>query len=439
MALTLYQLLTALVLLTVGLILLGWRIGKERSRPEAITAIAVLCLIGAVCFLVSRSLSSPDQPNWIQSIAYTLRAIPYDAGLMVLSYFVIRSVGYKYPRTQVILSWSPTVFGFCWISAFAFGIILGLPVLEEYRHFPPEFLLLKFRNIPELVWPVLTAIVFARELRQRGVSSRRLLAQRASFLVASLGFVGLTAGAIWVNFLKVVADTSRPVVDEQISLMLSVETVSLGVAGLGWISGAVWDGYSEDEDRLADAVENWIEVRHEIEMSIDHHLGWWLHRGRGVIGDANLTDAFNQAAESLGYSTEQQEDGEKLLQLLAVLRVRRRTQLIDKLRTTQGQLADNGSVSSRLLVKLDPGVRYDVGSDPLYKAIAPALELHQKDTVSKTFYGWRSDYQLALLFAADLDLLPRALNAAVASRPGQYVATEVASVHEEAKDDHQLG
>lgn len=92
-----------------------------------------------------------------------------------------------------------------------------------------------------------------------------------------------------------------------------------------------------------------------------------------------------------------------------------------------------------MLVKLDPGVRYDVGSDPLYKAIAPALELHQKDAVSKTFYGWRSDYQLALLFAADLDLLPRALNAAVASRPVQYVATEVASVHEEAKDDHQLG
>lgn len=439
MALTLYQLLTALVLLAVGLILLGWRIGKERSRPEAISAIAVLCLIGAVCFLVSRSISSPDQPNWIQSIAYTLRAIPYDAGLMVLSYFVIRSVGYKYPRTQVILSWSPTVFGFCWLSAFAFGIILGLPVLEEYRHFPPEFLLLKLRNIPELVWPGLTAIVFARELKQCSASSRRLLAQRASFLVASLGFVGLTAGAIWVNFLKVMTDTSNPAVDDQISVTLSFETISLGVAGLGWISGAIWDGYSEDEDWLADAVEDWIEVRHEIETTIDQQLGRWLHKGRGVIGDADFIDAFDQAAERLGYPGEQQEDGEMLLQLLAVLRVRKKTQLLDKLRTTQGQLAANESVAGRLLVKLDPSVRYDVSSDPLYKATAPALEVHENEAVSTSFHHLRPDHQLALLFAADLELLPKALNAAMASQPGQYVTAKVVALHREAKDDHQIG
>lgn len=440
MALPLYQLVTALILIVVGMALLGWRLGKERTRPEAISAIAALCLIGGVAFMASRALSSPDAAPWMQNVVYTMRAIPYDAGLIALSYFVIRSIGYKYPRTQIVLSYAPTVFGACWVSAFAAAFVIEAPALEEYRHFPPEFLLLKLRNIPELVWPVLAAVVFGRELMQREVSSRRLTAQRAAFFVAALGFAGLMVAAIFVNYLKVVADPGAGT-NDQISLMLSIESISLAVAGIGWILGAVFDYSSEREDRLADQVEEWIKLRHDTEMMIDRQLGPYLSGGRGVVGSDYMINTFYRTYHHLSVrgrsgSGERQEDGEKLLHLLWVLGADpRRKGLINRLLVSQRNLVGDSNISPKLLTKLDSTVRYDVSSDPLFKAIGPALELKEKTAAAKTFYHWQVDHQLGLVVAADIGLLDPELNAAIKSKPELYVHKVVVTAYERAKEE----
>lgn len=443
MALTLYQLLTALILIAVGLVLLGWRVGKERTRPEAITTIGALCLICAVSFLVSRALTAQSEaPSTVENIAYTMRGIPYDAGLIALSYFVIRSIGYKYPRTQVVLSFAPTVFGLCWISAFASAFIVDVPVFSEYSHFPPEFLLLKFRNIPELVWPALAAVVFARELLPGGAPSLRLRAQHTSFLVACLGFVVLSAAANYVNYLKVFADQSVAT-DTQVSAMLSLETVALAIAMLGWISGAILDDSSEDADRLADEVENWIERRHDTEMMIDQQVGHMLSGGRGVVGNDYITNLYDQAYKNLGDVSSNEEDGEKLLQLLWIMWVNRgrsRRNILRRLRTSQRELSAKSNVRSRLLVKLESNVRYDIASDPLFKAIGPALELEERDAVSRKFHRWQPEHQLALYIAADIGLISsEALNKAIMSNPAQYITLWVINAYGRAKNEQKSG
>lgn len=443
MALTLYQLVTALILIAVGLVLIGWRIGKERTRPEAITTIGALCLVCAVSFLVSRMLTAPgDAQSTVESIAYTMRGIPYDAGLIALSYFVIRSIGYKYPRTQVVLSFAPTVFGLCWVSAFAAAFIVDVPVFSEYRHFPPEFLLLKFRNIPELVWPALAVVVFARELLQGGAPSLRLRAQHTSFLAACLGFVALSAAANYVNYLKVFANQSVAT-DQQVSAMLSIETVALAIAMLGWISGAILDDSSEDADRLADEVENWIERRHDTEMMIDQQVGHMLSGGRGIVGSDYMTNLYDRAYQFLGELGSNQEDGEKLLQLLWIMWVNRgrsRRNIIRRLRNSQRELSAKSSIRSRLVVKLESNVRYDIVSDPLFKAIGPTLGLEEKDAVSRKFHHWQPEHQLALYIAADIGILSsEALNKAIMSDPSRYISMWVINAYKRAQDEGETG
>lgn len=440
MSLGIYQAITATILLLLGCGLLTWRMSRERSRPETITAIAAVSLAGAGSYAISLVFSDPDAPNWLQSIVYTIRAIPYDIGLIALSFFLIRSIGEKYPGAQKILSWAPGVFLTCWLSAFAFAPLVNAPALEEYADFEVEFLLLKLRNVPELVWPLICALVFFRELTQKDIPDPILRLQNAAFLVACTGFAGLVAAAMYVNYVKVFVPSSAQTT-EQISLALSVESVCLAVAGFGWIAGAILDYSSDELDRQTEKVEEWIRLRHDIETEMDRLFGSWLVKGRGIVGGGLPREYFYAAHTRLheqGQVTlEGQEAGEKLLSLLWLLKQdSSRQSLVDRLGATQRELIDTPDIAAKLRIKWDRWMRYDVREDPLFEAISPALQLMTDDPFSVRPQQWRLEHQLGALLAADVGLLDSWLSRAIRSAPGEYVSTPVLSSYYMVKTDH---
>lgn len=432
MELATYQLATAVILLVLACGLAAWRLYRKDVKPEAVTAIAVVSFLGALCFAISGVFYSPEQSDRLQGILYTVRAIPYDVGLIALSWFMIQSIGKKYPRSELLLSTAPGVFLVCWVSAFAVAIAHPMPALEEYSNFSLHFLLLKARNIPELIYPMLSGFVFLRELSQKELPGRILRLQNASFLIASLGFTGLVSVAMYVNVLKVLVESSAERAG-QIGFSLLLESVFLAVAAAGWIGGAILD-YSEDErEQHVQEIDEWIRLRHEIETGFDAAFGERLVLGRG-LGNDTATARYYQACEHLGgpsyesLSAHDQEKGEKLFMLLGLLSVERDSaRLAYRLWFAQDRLRNHSEFASALFVKMDASFRYDIRNDALFEAIEPALTLYaagRDDLIHLRNYPYW--VQLSALLAMDVGFLSsnRGGVSEKSNQPSPYLADE---------------
>lgn len=409
----LYQLTISGTLLILCLSVLAYRFHRRDARPEILRAMWLVSGMGAVAFLISALSSGATTPEWLQGWIYTLRAVPYHAACTIIALLVVRSVGNKYPRLIPWLRAAPWSFGAAVISALVMSLVFPVPALEEYTRVAWwELALLKARNVPELLYPLLTGVVFAVEMVRRETPSRILRLQYFSLAVASSCFVGLVLVAGYGTYLRVnavPAAAQLPAVEWQLSL----QTYLVGLGCLGYFLGVALYHSDQERERLVSKFERWVGFRHDLELAFDQNFGDHLVLGKG-LGHSNVDELYYLSACGLngssgsgdGYSQWDEDRGEKLFLLLGLLTVsHERYELARDLYEAQQDVIRSSDLASRIFVHMDRNFRYDIQEDAVFQAIRPALSIAGGTRDYSPLADQPQWVQLAVLLASETGLV----------------------------------
>lgn len=437
----LYATITAGILAGFSVACVAYRLFRPEARKEVATYLIALSAMAATSYTFSIFFASPDASDRVQGVMYTVRALPYDFALVVLSFLVARSVGNKYPRLIPILIRSPLVFGTCAVSAFLFALVFPVPALQEFGSQPPTFLLLKARNVPELVYPALVGYVYLKELIRSDPPAWTLRVQNGSGLLGSAALVGLVATAIWVNFLKLRPEIPDPEKIDQITFCLSVENWCLLAACIGFFLTLAFYHSEQERDRLIGNFLEWIRFRHELELAFDQNFGDHLLLGRG-LGSPTVTECFHRTSRLLsdprhnphGFTVQDEEKAEKLFLLLALVRVsEHRYQMIMRLSERHRELVRSSDLASRIFVYMDPTVRYDIRQDTLYSAIPPVLAISNGAPEGRGDLQSEPQWvQLAVLMARDAGFISDSARGTIYDNPRSSVSSTVLAAYQAA-------
>lgn len=410
---SLYQLLSALTLLGLCIAVLIYRFFRKEARPEILRAMWVVSGIGAAAFMFSMLFASADRPDWLQGWVYTFRAVPYHAACSVIALLVVRSVGNKYPRLLPWLKAAPWVFGAAVASALVFSIFNPVPALDEYEPVSQGLLLLKIRSVPELLYPILTGVVFATEMLRRQTPSAILRLQYFFLSLASACFAGLILVAGYGTYLRINETPTAaelPALEWQLSLQVSL--MALGC--LGYFLGVALYHSDEERERIVRQFEDWIRFRHDLELAFDQNFGDGLVLGKGLGNSAaderyymSITQLNQKLIDDNGYSRHDEDRGEKLFLLLGLLTVsEERYSLAKSLHEAQDNIIRNSDLASRIFVHMDRNFRYDIRADAVFQAIAPALAIANAHADYLPLEKQAKWIQLAVLMASEIGFIP---------------------------------
>lgn len=424
-----YQLVVAAILFATSALITAYALKRRDARPQVLRIAALLTSVGGVCWAASAFFSSPSEPERVQTAIYNVRAVPFDASVICIAWLVNRSIGHNHPKTSRWLSTAPYVLGVCWLAGLIYGLLNPLPAAQEFGPTPPDFLVLKIRNLAELFYVTLGGVIFLREALAASVASVVVRLQNLSMAFACACFFALTCNFMYGSVLRVMPQSS-----EKVALLkehLSLEAHLLGAAGVGYTLGLVLYHSQEERERILELFRAWIRLRHEVETDLDFTFPAGL--SNGVVTAYFYRAAVGLASSPGGFPVEDRDKSMTLFKLLALLtNSPTRQQLALSLLEIQTRLSRTSDVSSRILVRIDGDVRYDIAQDLIFEALKPALslkgfleplDLQEEDT-------W---VQLAAVMAADARFLDSSLDEEVMRNPKLHINEQVVVAYEAAK------
>jgi hypothetical protein len=393
-----HQLAIAAVLLTNFFAIILYSLWRTDARREILRVGALLNLVGAACWGLPGLLVGPEAPERLQGIAYNLKAVPFDAATAYVCLLLAESLAKKHPRLEAVLRSSWWVLALFMLYSMLFAVLRPLPALEEFERAPASFLLFKARNLPEIFYVTLAGAVFFLETFRSGVRPRTLRLQNACFSLASIFFFLLLAGAIFASVVRVLPLPPERV-EGLIALHLAQERLLLVLGGLSYTAGLFLYHSGEEQQRLLGRFLRWIRYRRNLEIDFDFYYG-------DRFGQKLVARRLQAAARRRRLPPTEADAAQNVLKLAGLLYVREdRDLLVRNLHDFQAELLKDTDLASRIFVRIEGNVRYDVRDDALFRAIDPALELADARTEPDLLD--RPEWvQLAALATDDAGLLP---------------------------------
>lgn len=398
----LYQLKIAGILLPWSLALYGWTRLRTTARAGILHDGARITAFGAVCYLVAAFGSSLGVSWRSQTLIYNLCALPFIIAVAYIVRVLASNQAKKWPALEATCRAGPYLLIASWLLTVVYGLYEPAPLLNRSGSMPEQLALLESGNVLEAFFLATSAVVFAKEaLRRHVVPSPALRIQHAVLCVGSVCFSVLvlnlfTAALAEARLLPVgwngfVASLHHPVL-----------LTTLIVGGLAYSAGLFLYESAQENNRIALHLRKWIRHRHDLELDFDA-------AGGNKVGNA-LTDAyFRKAAldDTLQMCPRERDSAAYVVKLLRHIHrsPHARAPEIAALARLQSDLTRVTDVASRLFVKVEGNVQYDIRQDTLYAATTPALVLAQ--TKAKPSLLGQPDWvQLAAVTAADAGYLP---------------------------------
>ena len=396
-----HQLQVAAFLLVWSLAMYGWTRWRPTARAGVLHDGARITAFGVVCYLLASAQASVGVSDLSQTLVYNIRALPFLVALAYIGRVLAANQAKKTPALERLCRSAPYVLGCVWLGTVTIGLLAPVPALERPYPMPQEFVLLKLRNLAEFVFFAVSAIVFGKEmLRRRVVPSPAVRLQHTTLCLGSLAFSVLVLN----SFASALAETrSLPAFLDQ-ALAQAHRPVQMGallVGGLAYTAGLFLYESGQENTRIVAHLRKWIRHRHDLELGFD--------AAGNKVGNA-LTEAyFRKAAhdDTLRIDAPGEDSAAYVVKLLGHIHRRgdARAPEIAALARLQSDLSRATDVASRLFVKVEGNVHYDIRHDSLYAATAPALILAEKK--ARTALLGQPDWvQLAAVAAADAGLLP---------------------------------
>ncbi len=370
---------------------------RPKFRPLAVRGAAAALLLGAL-FFTSQLFFLTD--SWrSQTLIFSLTGLVGDATFAFICFLVARSIASKNRTLKSLLLSSTIVLPTFWAITFVIGLSWPVPAVERMAPSPPQFLLIKLRNIPEALYMALAAGVFLKEALRPALRVTRRRLQNLFFFLGSLGFAVIASNAYVTAVFRVAGDSSRAVVP----LLLHVESFTSALTALAFMLGIVLYCSRSSRDRTLDMVTRWIRYRQPIEA----HL-WRYYRDN--LGNNFTTAFFDRAARDLRLPPKSRGRAEYMVKLVSMVNLDvRNRRLIYPLTRIQENLIQDREVSSRLPIPSYDRASgeaggYDIEKDLLYRVLRPTIDLCSPNNKPDLFNSPEC-VQLAAVVAADAGLL----------------------------------
>ncbi len=367
---------------------------KPKFRPLAVRGAAAALLFGAL-FFTSQIFFRTD--SWRdQTLVFTITGLINDATFVFICFLLARSIASKNRVLRSLLLSSAIVLPLFWAFTFWVGLLWPVPAVERMASSPPQFLLIKLRNIPEALYMTLAAGVFLKEAAKNSPDLGRRRLQNLCFFLGSLGFVVITTNAYLTAAFRVIGGVRKETV---VPVLLRAESVASAVTGLSFVLGIALYCSRSRRDRALDMVAKWIRYRQPIEA----HL-WKYYQDN--LGSNFTTVFFDRAARNLGLSPRSKARAEYMIKLVSMANLDPESRrLVYPLSRIQKVLLEDPEISSRLSTPSHDRTQgetrgYELHEDLLYQVLRPAIDLSSPNS-KPDFLNSPECVQLAAVVAAD--------------------------------------
>ena len=392
---------TVLVLISTGLYVIAlWR---SDARPRILKTGALITLLGAGSYALSGVLYPLNESALVDSFIQNVTTAPFWAAIAYICYVLAANQAKKSPILERICICCPVFLGILWSFIFVHNLIFpassGGSVADPAAPYP---WIEVFRTIFEFFFLAVSAVVFGKEaVRRRLVPSYVMRVQHISLFLGSVSFCTLVANSFIAAVVQA-AEVSSVVEATVLAAHLPIQLLTLAAGGAFYMVGLFLYHSDEEIQWIHHSIRKWVKIRHNIEVE------FYLRFGGHAVGDSFTTRYFNSTAKSIEniYSSPQAWDSAVyLIKLLGYLTdVGNESEEIRKLSTLQAKLSRTTDVASRLFVKIEGNINYDITNDGLFKAIGPALFLTQKNSKLQLI-GQEEWIQCAAVVAADAGYL----------------------------------
>ncbi len=367
---------------------------RPKFRPLAVRGAAAALLFGAL-FFTSQVFFRAD--SWRdQTLIFSITGLISDATFVFICFLLARSIASKNRALRSLLLSSAIVLPLFWTFTFSVGLLWPVPAVERMASSPPQFLLIKLRNIPEALYMALAAGVFLKEALKTAPDLARRRLQNLFFFLGSLGFVIITTNAYLTAAFRVIGGARK---DATVPVLLSVESIVSAGTGLFFLLGIALYCSRSRRDRALDLVAKWIRYRQPIEA----HL--WKHY-QDNLGSNFTTAFFEQAARNLGLSPRSKARAEYMVKLVSMANLDpENRRLIYPLSRIQEVLLKDPEISTRLSVHPHGQTQretrgYDMQQDLLYQVLRPTIDISSPNS-KPDLLNSPECVQLAAVVAAD--------------------------------------
>lgn len=397
-----HELQLAACFLVASIAMVVYHRRRPGIRPNVMRMGFAISLLGAATLLAIALFFSPSQqPAWAQSLTNAFRILPFLAVLAYICRLTGTNQGTKSPILGAFCRSAPLVLSIAWLSLVVLSLVYPSTYIGDSPAKMSHFWVYKLLNSVEFSYLVTSAVIFGREaIRRREIPSPKLRIQHSALFFGSFAAaVGVIAAAIAAAMQAYpgtpISETPMP------AFAIPVQLVSISIAAVFYLIGLFIHHSNEENRRIHARLRKWIMYRHDLEVEFD---------SVGNIAGNRFTDRYFRKAsddETIKLSPAEKENAAYTVKLLGHLSrsPNARTARITHLRRLHSELASVANVASRLLVRVEGNISYDLRQDSLYAAMIPALILAQ-EKASTNLLAEKDWVQLAAVTAADAGYLP---------------------------------
>lgn len=368
---------TVLLLISMGLYVSArWR---SDARPQVLKTGSLITFLGAGSYALSAVFYPLNESVLVDNFIYNVTTTPFSAAVAYICYVLAANQAKKSPVLEKICIYCPVVLGVLWSLIFAHNLVSPAPSGGSAADpAPPHLWLEIFRNLFEFFFLAVSAMVFGKEaVRRASVPSYVMRVQHIALFFGSVSFCTLVANSFIAAVVQV-AGVSNRVEATVLAFHLPVQLLTLAIGGAFYMVGLFLYHSDEEIQWIHHTIRKWVKIRHDIEVE------FYLRFGGHAVGDSFTTRYFNNTAKSIENiycSSHSWDCAAYLVKLLGYLTdVGNENEEIRRLSRLQAKLSRTTDVASRLFVKIEGNISYDITRDGLFKAISPALFLTQKNS-----------------------------------------------------------
>lgn len=412
-----------------SLALLAYHLWRPDVRPNLLRAIILIVFAGFLLrFAVTVSIATTSLPAWAQTLAHDLQMVPGNTIAAWICWVAGKSQGAKHPYLGPFCRSAPYVFVASWASLTAFTLVFPSTYIDESPASTSHFWALKVYSAMIVAYLVAGAAIFGKEaLRQRESPSLARRVQNAFLFLGCCSAISNVAVIVTISVLQNSSDSSV-FAASYLPLAQQMTVLTLIAAGVFYMGGLLLYQSNEENERIHARLRKWVAFRHDLEVEFDE--AW------NVVGNKFTDRYFHKAARdpSVRLSKHDKEKAASLVKLLGYLShsPRARAPRVNHLSRLQSQLAFTTDLASRLIVKAEGDITYDLKQDSLYAATKPALFMAQEKT-RPSLLGEQDWVQLAAVAAADAGYLSPEKAGPILSPPAKAVKGSILEAYIFAK------